>query len=67
MISAWPDSIYVEIYFQINDKNKRIAKIFADLNMDEKVNLHGISTKEKPELLLKVDDSEASKLKHSMY
>lgn len=44
----------------MNEKNKRIAKIFDDLSIDEQVTMYRLSTKEKPELLLAVDDEEVT-------
>lgn len=46
--------------YQINDKNKRIAKIFSDLNIGEVVKVLSLTTREKPEMLLTVADSEVS-------
>mgnify|MGYP001792019639 CR=1 FL=1 len=53
-------SSYTIVWFQIAEKNKRIAKIYQDLNMNETVTQYSLSTKEKPELLLTVDDDEVT-------
>lgn len=45
---------------KIKDKNKRIHKILDDLELKEEVIEPELSSLEKPELLLTVEDSEVS-------